>query len=122
MGKEFDALLVQTGQREVGVGSGRAAGGEEEPEEEKALQEEVGDDFPEQREFGPNLLVEPEDGVEKVFEKFLFSVSSRLQCREAGGETSADPPPPPAPFPPRRFDLRCRVMIDTLGACLCAGG
>lgn len=74
VGKEFDALLVQTGQREVEEQKGEVGGAEQ---YDLALEEGLEDRFP-AGEFGPNLFVEPEDSVEKVFEKFLFSVSECL--------------------------------------------
>lgn len=64
VGKEFDALLIRTGQAEVRE--------EEEGEEE----EEVYRAMPDRLEVGmnPGLFVEEEDSLEKLFEKVrLFS-------------------------------------------------
>ncbi|GAA5960133.1 hypothetical protein JCM21900_002416 [Sporobolomyces salmonicolor] len=75
VGKEFDALLVQTGQREAApVATGGAGPGEEEIQ---ALSEEVAHAFPDEEMFNPALLVEPEEAIEKVFEKFLFAGDDR---------------------------------------------
>ncbi|GAA5969899.1 hypothetical protein JCM11641_008078 [Rhodosporidiobolus odoratus] len=94
VGKEFDAVLVRTGQREVRgeeeggrVGAGQ---GEVEAELKKALNGEWEEDkeglFPSSsaasitpeggkgsQAINPALIIEPDEGIEKVFEKFLFS-------------------------------------------------
>lgn len=85
VGKEFDAILVQTGQRTTAAAA--TNGGTEressiEAEEEKALMGDAeGEDeglFPSEKESGynPALIIEAEDDIEKVFEKFIFSVRS----------------------------------------------
>lgn len=70
VGKEFDALLVQTGQREVAEADAEGAASCGESAEERALRGVLEDRFPREEEgFCPNLLVEPEDEIDKVFEK-----------------------------------------------------
>jgi guanine deaminase len=71
VGKEFDALLVQTGQKSVEEMTTVAKKGVD--EYEASLFEEVEDRFP-AMDFNPSMFIEPEDSLEKVFEKFLFSV------------------------------------------------
>lgn len=81
VGKEFDALLVQTGQKEpagVVAGTNGAAndGGATsllEVELEKALA--GGESVLEDGVENPALMLEPDEGIERVFEKFLFTVS-----------------------------------------------
>ena len=93
VGKEFDALLIQTGQREAseadaGTGAGLANGGAGESAEERALRGVLEDRFPRESEgFCPNLLVEPEDEIDKVFEK----VSAAVRTSRHLGPV-ADPP------------------------------
>lgn len=79
VGKEFDALLIQTGQRDEESVETSAA--EQEGLEMLALEEEVADAFPLVQGtahsgggFNPSLLVEPDEPIERVFEKFLFAV------------------------------------------------
>jgi len=74
VGKEFDALLVQTGQRSSS--STTSAEGSNEGLEMLALEEEMESVMPDlEKGFNPSLIVEPEESIEKVFEKFLFAVS-----------------------------------------------
>ncbi|GAA5847273.1 hypothetical protein JCM5353_002666 [Sporobolomyces roseus] len=76
VGKEFDALLVQTGQRS----SNSPTSTEESDEglEMLALEEEVDNVMPDlDKGFNPSLIVEPEESIEKVFEKFLFAGDDR---------------------------------------------
>lgn len=78
VGKEFDALLVQTGQTPSvatnGHGLATSDNSSLDSEIEKALSGPTTDRL-ESRPLNPALLVEPEDGIEKLLEKFLFSVS-----------------------------------------------
>ncbi|GAA5905260.1 uncharacterized protein JCM6883_006337 [Sporobolomyces salmoneus] len=75
VGKEFDALLIQTGQRKVETPVEQAEG---EGLELLALEEEVENDFPKTEDgFNPSLLMEPDEPVERVFEKFLFAGDDR---------------------------------------------
>ncbi|GAA5884764.1 hypothetical protein JCM6882_005383 [Rhodosporidiobolus microsporus] len=80
-GKEFDAILVQTAQRAPwGVGANGAARASTAEEEERALAGYEGDgDLPEEGSegFNPALILEPDEPIEKVFEKFLFSGDDR---------------------------------------------
>ncbi|GAA5941451.1 uncharacterized protein JCM15063_006106 [Sporobolomyces koalae] len=79
VGKEFDALLVQTGQRDP------AETVSSEPTTQNlellALDTSVEDDFPiidsVPGGYNPNLLVEPDEPIERVFEKFLFAGDDR---------------------------------------------
>lgn len=74
VGKEFDALLVQTGQRSST--STTSEEGRNEGLEMLALEEEMESVMPDLgKGFNPSLIVEPDESVEKVFEKFLFAVS-----------------------------------------------
>ena len=78
VGKEFDALLVQTGQKEAVVAgtNGNANGAKAsllEDELEKALA--GGDSVLEDGVENPALMLESDEGIERVFEKFLFTVS-----------------------------------------------
>ncbi|GAA5881398.1 hypothetical protein JCM16303_000162 [Sporobolomyces ruberrimus] len=82
VGKEFDALLIQTGQRDEESVETSAA--EQEGLEMLALEEEVADAFPLVQGtahsgggFNPSLLVEPDEPIERVFEKFLFAGDDR---------------------------------------------
>ncbi|SCV71165.1 BQ2448_2753 [Microbotryum intermedium] len=79
IGKEFDALLIRTGQKEGQERMARRAEGEEDADTQalQALNEAIESDFPDSSHFGPHLFVEPEDGLEKVVEKFLFSGDDR---------------------------------------------
>lgn len=75
VGKEFDAILVQTGQgeaREDGAPAQSEAASLED-EVEKAL---AGAATEEESEGpgNPALLVTPDEPIERVFEKFLFAV------------------------------------------------
>ncbi|BGP14651.1 hypothetical protein JCM10213_001639 [Rhodosporidiobolus nylandii] len=81
VGKEFDALLVQTGQRDSTLAMANGAATEED-EEEKALSgvfSEEDSPFParDAEAYNPALVVEPDESIEKVFEKFLFSGDDR---------------------------------------------
>lgn len=74
VGKEFDALLVQTGQQSSN--SPASTGESDEGLEMLALEEEVDNVMPDlEKGFNPSLIVEPEESIEKEFEKFLFAVS-----------------------------------------------
>lgn len=78
VGKEFDALLIQTGQKDVEAFTAKEELEKVESEEERALRDVLEDRFPSEAEgYCPNLLVEPEDEIDKVFEKFLFSGDDR---------------------------------------------
>ncbi|GAA6009451.1 hypothetical protein JCM11491_003561 [Sporobolomyces phaffii] len=77
-GKEFDALLVQTGQRDD-VAAGRDDA-DREGLELLALEEPVDDVFPNvvgPGGFNPSLIIEPDEQIESVFEKFLFAGDDR---------------------------------------------
>ena len=100
VGKEFDALLVQTGQKEPAFGvvaagtNGAANGGKAsllEDELEKALA--GGESVLENGVENPALMLESDEGIERVFEKFLFTVSSqsRPQLHDAGDSPSLLP-------------------------------
>lgn len=100
-------MLVQTGQKtaeETRLEKRGQEGGKS--EEELALEEGIEDRFPEEREFGPSVFVEPEDDLEKVFEKFLFSVGFRPSVLSSLSRRAND-----------LYRLR-RVMIGTLAVCL----
>ncbi|GAA6002101.1 hypothetical protein JCM10207_003074 [Rhodosporidiobolus poonsookiae] len=106
VGKEFDAILVRTGQR-----AAQAAGGEEgalegtttaQDEEDKALwgvEEGEEGNFPSKdgEGFNPALIIEPDEPIEKVFEKFLFSGDDRnlasifVRGRVIGGSSPLAP-------------------------------
>ncbi|GAA6059436.1 hypothetical protein JCM10212_005375 [Sporobolomyces blumeae] len=84
VGKEFDALLVQTGQRDTVPAVEVSTNGDARPEvdDEKlalaALGGPVEDEFPQVGEgFNPSLIIEPDEPIEKVFEKFLFAGDDR---------------------------------------------
>jgi guanine deaminase len=70
--------LVQTGQRTAKDGEEGERESSAEAEEEKALSGGAEDEgvFPSEREEGynPALIIKAEDEIEKVFEKFIFSV------------------------------------------------
>jgi len=84
VGKEFDALLIQTGQKtqhevrprvgleELEKRGGEALSGEE---EERMILESIPDQY--EGYYNPALFVDVEDGIEKVFEKFLFAGDDR---------------------------------------------
>ncbi|GAA5855409.1 hypothetical protein JCM8547_007815 [Rhodosporidiobolus lusitaniae] len=82
-GKEFDAILVSTGQKEAlsSLPEVNGTGGKEtsaEAEEEKAFAgfvEEDEGEFP--WEGNPAMIIEPDEGIEKVFEKFIFAGDDR---------------------------------------------
>ncbi|GAA6031719.1 hypothetical protein JCM8097_001951 [Rhodosporidiobolus ruineniae] len=83
VGKEFDAILVQTGQQAGAAASPHASEevGVEEDELEKAL---AGTDGAEggfaartNEAYNPALIVEPDEPIEKVFEKFIFAGDDR---------------------------------------------
>ncbi|TKA57415.1 hypothetical protein B0A53_00644 [Rhodotorula sp. CCFEE 5036] len=98
VGKEFDALLVQTGQKEPavvvadgtnGAANGAGAASLLEDELEKALA--GGDSVLEDGVENPALMLEPDEGIERVFEKFLFTGDDRnlravfVRGRQIGG-------------------------------------
>ncbi|GAA5976502.1 hypothetical protein JCM10908_005522 [Rhodotorula pacifica] len=94
VGKEFDALLVQTGQKEASteVSNGAVNGGGEaslEDELEKALT--GGESVLANGVENPALMLEPDEGIERVFEKFLFTGDDRnlravfVRGRQIGG-------------------------------------
>ncbi|KAM0754831.1 Metallo-dependent hydrolase [Meredithblackwellia eburnea MCA 4105] len=80
VGKEFDALLVQSGQKDLGEVQGEAA---KEPalgdaDEDIMKFVETESTFPEEvKGWNPAMFVEPDDSLEKVFEKFLFAGDDR---------------------------------------------
>ncbi|GAA5979310.1 hypothetical protein JCM5350_006962 [Sporobolomyces pararoseus] len=74
VGKEFDALLVQTGQRDESATVTEVS----DNLELLALSEEIEGAFPRVEEgFNPSLLIEPDEPVERAFEKFLFAGDDR---------------------------------------------
>ncbi|GAA5849056.1 hypothetical protein JCM3766R1_002283 [Sporobolomyces carnicolor] len=91
VGKEFDALLIETGQQRNSLdGSGGEIidddDGDDDDDDDEALlalqgrEDEVskGSTFPRVDEgFNPSLLIEPDEPVERVFEKFLFAGDDR---------------------------------------------
>ncbi|KWU44150.1 Metallo-dependent hydrolase [Rhodotorula sp. JG-1b] len=98
VGKEFDALLVHTGQKEPAFGvvagmNGAANGGGAEllleDELEKALA--GGESVLENGVENPALMLESDEGIERVFEKFLFTGDDRnlravfVRGRQIGG-------------------------------------
>ncbi|SCZ99504.1 BZ3500_MvSof-1268-A1-R1_Chr3-1g06043 [Microbotryum saponariae] len=92
VGKEFDALLIRTGQKPLRESAQYVEGSEDaDAQAMEALSEGIESDFPDASTFGPHLFVEPEDGLQKVFEKFLFSGDDRniakvfVRGRKVGG-------------------------------------
>ncbi|GAA5843150.1 hypothetical protein JCM11251_003945 [Rhodosporidiobolus azoricus] len=82
VGKEFDAILVQTGQQAARAEDQKGTKViSAEEEEEKAFAGAEGADelFPkvDGAGYNPALIIEPDEPIEKVFEKFLFSGDDR---------------------------------------------
>ncbi|KAH8922072.1 Metallo-dependent hydrolase [Atractiella rhizophila] len=74
VGKEFDALLIEVGQKakdEVKPSIGmEEVGSQMSEEEEERIWESIPDQF--DRSYNPAMFVDTTDGPEKIFEKFLF--------------------------------------------------
>ncbi|GAA5862532.1 hypothetical protein JCM3774_001050 [Rhodotorula dairenensis] len=89
VGKEFDALLVQTGQKDsLTVTNGVVSSLEDELE--RALAGE-GESVLANGVENPALMLEPDEGIDRVFEKFLFTGDDRnlravfVRGRQIGG-------------------------------------
>lgn len=120
VGKDFDALLVRTVQKPASSqaptatnGSGPAvAASTEDQEIERAL--EGGEDVLSAEGIeNPALMLEPDEGIERVFEKLLFTVSRTGLCRcqkPIGARTY------------RHLSTQCRATTGTSRLSLCAAG
>lgn len=121
VGKDFDALLVRTGQRAAssqapaatnGSGPAVATRTTEDQEIERALAggENV---LSAEGVENPALMLEPDEGIERVFEKFLFTVSRTGLCRcQKPIRARAD----------QRLSTQCRATTGTSRLSLCAAG
>ncbi|POY72527.1 hypothetical protein BMF94_4353 [Rhodotorula taiwanensis] len=89
VGKEFDALLVHTGQKTIASAAAANGGASIDDEIEKALAS--GESVLADGVDNPALMLEPDEGIERVFEKFLFTGDDRnlravfVRGRQIGG-------------------------------------